>query len=260
MRSKTYLILWKFFALSFVVVLVLGGCESDQTTTNSGRVSPRLNQSVDTAPTVVSVGTVYAKMTVTAVAEATQTTSARARESEPSRTAAASPPSLSTEEFLKQHRETWNPDKVLVLSCFPNCPTQVPTPQEIAQSILATEAAKNPTPTPTVVWKTKTVGSVSSRFRNMVGYGVVGQDGKYLGEIARPGAEIEYTSICLNPRVFEFPSKYGELIGDFSAVSLLASDPPIIVDTRGNFVMYVTANAMLSPRVSARALMRGVCG
>ena len=47
--------LWKFFALSFVVVLILGGCESDQTTTNSGRVSPRLNKSVDTAPTVVSV-------------------------------------------------------------------------------------------------------------------------------------------------------------------------------------------------------------
>jgi hypothetical protein len=94
----------------------------------------------------------------------------------------------------------------------------------------------------------------------MVGYGVVGQDGKYLGEIARPGAEIKYTSICLNPRVFELPSKYGELIGDFSAVSLLASDPPIIVDTRGNFVMYVTANVMLSPSVSARALMRGVCG
>ena len=47
----------KLFALSFVVVLVLVGCESDQTT--------------NTAPTVVSVGTVYANMTATAVAEAT---------------------------------------------------------------------------------------------------------------------------------------------------------------------------------------------
>ena len=50
--------MWKFYVLCFVVVLILGGCESTQTT--------------NTAPTVVSVGTVYAKMTATAVAEATK--------------------------------------------------------------------------------------------------------------------------------------------------------------------------------------------
>ncbi len=141
---------------------------------------------------------------------------------------------LSTEEFLEQHRKTWNPDKVIepttpptsapipvkpsgkpfdngrpyptptppkwsisgnsatasakaeaqrgadrnrneVPSCFPNCPTPVPTiplptatpvptatpaeeltPEEveIANNAIATWIAENTTPTPTVVWKT----------------------------------------------------------------------------------------------------------
>ena len=158
--------LWKFYVLCFVVVLILGGCESDQTTTNSGRVSPGLNDYPTTRPTVNN--------------------------------------RLSTEEFLEQHRKTWNPDKVIepttpptsapipvkpsgkpfdngrpyptptppkwsisgnsatasakaeaqrgadrnrneVPSCFPNCPTQVPTVIQLPPATAAPTSDPSPT-------------------------------------------------------------------------------------------------------------------
>ena len=83
---ESYL-LWKFYVLCFVVVLILGGCESDQTTTNSGRVSPGLNDYPTTRPAVNN--------------------------------------RLSTEEFLEQHRKTWNPDKVIEPT---TPPTSAPIP------------------------------------------------------------------------------------------------------------------------------------
>ena len=99
-------------ALLLVVAAVVIGCESDQKT--------------NTAPSVVTVGTVYANMTATANSD--QTTNNR----------------LSTEEFLEQHRKTWNSDKVIESTA---APTSAPIPAKPSGKRFD-PGTPNPTPTP----------------------------------------------------------------------------------------------------------------
>ncbi len=155
-------------ALLLVVAAVVIGCESDQKT--------------NTAPSVVTVGTVYANMTATANSD--QTTNLAPIPATPSG-ARSGPVYYATSTSLPSWAITSGnsatasaraealrgADRNKVPSCFPNCPTPVPTaplptplptlatiqlrtPEEIALSILATSAANNPKPTPTVVMRT----------------------------------------------------------------------------------------------------------
>ncbi|MDG0870890.1 hypothetical protein [Candidatus Lucifugimonas marina] len=130
--------LWKFFALSFVVVLILGGCESDQTTTNSGRVSPRLNKSVDTAPTVVSVK-VVSDFQLTATANAKYNAS---RNSLPKSDISGNSATASAKAEAQRGADR---NRNEVPSCFPNCPTQVPTVIQLPPATAAPTSDPSPT-------------------------------------------------------------------------------------------------------------------
>lgn len=137
--------MWKFFALSFVVVLILGGCESDQTTTNSGRVSPRLNKSVDTAPTVVSVK-VVSDFQRTATANAKYNAS---RNSLPKSDISGNSATASARAEAQRGADR---NRGEVPSCFPNCPTQVPTVIQLPPATAAPTSDPSPTiPLPTAM-------------------------------------------------------------------------------------------------------------
>ena len=119
------------------------------------------DQKTNTAlsPSLVTVGTVYANMTATATANSDQTTN---------------------------------------LAPIPATPLPTPLPTNTAQPsptvvIPATVYAAFSPISPTA---TKAARSLSPGFQKWFGYGVVGQDGEYLGEISLPGAEYRYSSIC----------------------------------------------------------------
>lgn len=99
-------------------------------------------------------------------------------------------------------------------------------------------------------------------------YSVVGQDGVYLGQLVPSRtSNSRYASICDASRRKTISrgtgSPYGSLIGDLSAQALLADKPPLIVDGRGNAVMYVTKRALTPegkrlPKIKPDDLLRAL--
>jgi hypothetical protein len=75
------------------------------------------------------------------------------------------------------------------------------------------------------------------------GYSVVAQDGEYLGQLVGTGVRSSYTSVCDMPRKQSMKPNsppYGKTVGDYSAYSRYAEYPPLIVNSSGGKVGYIT--------------------
>jgi hypothetical protein len=91
---------------------------------------------------------------------------------------------------------------------------------------------------------------------------LVGADGQFLGLISRDPAAPDslanvagrFGSLISPTSIFNVVGPYGARFSPLSPSSAAASDPPRIVDGRGAFVAYLTANPLKSPRVRPEAL------
>lgn len=87
------------------------------------------------------------------------------------------------------------------------------------------------------------------------GLRLMGADGQSLGVVSclSIGSKVTpYGSPIGQFSIWNVFGKYGSVVSDYSAYSVIASRPPALFDSSGNLVAYVTKNAVKIPRVAPK--------